>query len=141
MDTAYFSHLNWLAIAAGAVTYFLLGALWYSLLFKNAWIKGSGVKMDGPEAKKGPGMLFLITLVLEFVACFGLAILATKLMLVGGGISSGVKLGLTTGVCFSAIAITISYLYQMKPLSLSLIDSGYHIVGQVIAASMICMWP
>jgi hypothetical protein len=53
---------------------------------------------------------------------------------------SGVKLGLITGVCFSAIAICISYLYQNKPGALSMVDSGYHIVGNVVAAIILCVW-
>ena len=139
MNTSYFADLNWLAIAVAAVAYFMLGALWYSLLFKNAWIKGSGVDMNNPDAKKGAGGIMFLTLLLEFVACVGLAILAYRMQLTGG-VLSGAKLGLMTGVCFSAIAVTISYMYQMKPKSLSVIDSGYHIVGQMIAACIICIW-
>jgi len=140
MDTSYFSHFNWLAIAVAAVAYFLLGALWYSFLFKNTWIKGSGVNMNNPDAKKGAGGIMFFTLLLEFVTCVGLAILVTRLSL-NGGVLSGIKLGLMTGVCFSAVAVTISFMYQMKPKSLWFVDSGYHIVGQIVAAIIICIWP
>jgi hypothetical protein len=128
MNTYYLNHLNWPAIAVAAVAYFMLGALWYSLLFKNAWIKSSGVKMDDPNAKKGVAGIFIITLALEFVACVGLAILAAKMSLRGGGVITGAKLGLLTGISFATVGITISYLYQMKPRILSIIDSFYHIV-------------
>jgi hypothetical protein len=119
MDTSYFSHFNWLAIGVAAVAYFMLGALWYSLLFKNTWIRSSGVNMNDPNAKKGAGGIMFLTLIMEFVACFGLAILVARLGL-GDNILSGVKLGLMTGVCFSAVAVTISYMYQMKPKALLL---------------------
>jgi hypothetical protein len=52
---------------------------------------------------------------------------------------SGLKLGLLTGICFSATTICISYLYQMKPKSLSMIDGGYHIAGQAIAGIILCI--
>jgi hypothetical protein len=138
MSTDFISHLNWLAIAAGALGYFILGAIWYSFIFKNAWIRMTGVKMDDPAAKKGAGGIMVLTLLLEFVTTFGIAVLVYRMGLTG--YMSGIKLGLLTGVCFCAIAVFISYLYQMKPTGLSFIDGGYHIVGNIIAAIVVCVW-
>ncbi len=140
MDTSFFSHLNWLAVAVAAVAYFMLGALWYSkALFANQWIKGTGIDMNKPNAKSGVGGIMAFTLILEFIVCIGLGILVYRLNLTGK-LMSGVKLGLLTGVCFSALGICISYLYQSKPTSLSLIDGGYHVVGNIIAAIILCLW-
>jgi hypothetical protein len=140
MDTTIFASFNWLAVVVAAVAYFMLGAVWYSMLFKNIWIKGSGIDMNSPEAKKGGGMLMIMTLVLEFVTVVGLAILAYRQFLVGDMIN-GVKLGLLTGVCFAAIAVWISFMYQMKPKSMMAVDGGYHILGHVISGAIICAWP
>ncbi len=140
METSFFSELNWLAIAVAAVAYFMLGAIWYSnLLFAKTWIKGTGIDMSKPDAKKGVGGIMFFTFLLEFITCIGLAILINRLMLVGG-VQSGIKLGLFTGVCFSAIGISISYLYQSKAFSLHFIDAGYHIAGNIIAAIILCVW-
>ena len=78
------------------------------------------------------------TFLLEAVTCIGLGILVYRLAL--DGYMSGIKLGLLTGICFSAIGIFISYLYQSRPSSLSFIDGGYHVVGNVIAAIILCVW-
>ena len=139
MDSSFLSHINWLAVAVAAVAYFMLGAVWYSFLFKNQWIKSSGVDMSRSDAKKGVGAMFFFTLVLEFIICTGIAILAYRLGLVGG-VMSGVKLGLLTGALFCTPVIFINNLYQGKPLQLSLIDSGYQLAGNVIAAIIICIW-
>jgi hypothetical protein len=140
MDTTFLSHLNWLAIAVAAVAYFILGGLWYSkALFGSTWIKSTGIDMSKPDAKKGAGGIMAVTLLLEFITCTGLAILVYRLML-ADGFMSGVKLGLFTGIFFSAIGICISYLYQSKPKVLHLIDGGYHIAGNVIAAVILCIW-
>jgi len=139
MDTSFISHLNWLHIAVAAIAYFMLGALWYSkILFANTWIKSTGVDMSNPDAKKGVGGVMAFTFILEFIITIGIAILVYKLNL--SVLMSGVKLGLFTGVIFSGIGISISYLYQMKPKVLSIIDGGYHMVGQIIAAVILCMW-
>ncbi len=139
MDTSIFSELNWLAVLVAAVAYFMLGAIWYSkALFGNTWIASSGVDMNNPDARKGVGGIMAFTFLLEFITCIGLAILAYRMML--DGAISGIKLGLFTGICFSSIGIAISYLYQSKRMALTLIDGGYHILGNVLAAIIICIW-
>lgn len=140
MDTGFFSELNWLAIAVAAIAYFALGALWYTKIgFGTQWIRASGVDMNNPDAKKGAGGIMLFTLLLEFVVCTAIAILAYRLGLVGG-FMSGVKLGLTTGLGIAAPVILVGYLYQSKIKSLGAIDAGYHFMGNLIAAIIICIW-
>ena len=136
MDLSVFSNLNWLAIAVAAFAYFMLGALWYGMFFKKAWILHSGIDMNSEKAKKGGAGLMLVTVVLEFVTCVALAVIASRINATGG-IISGVKLGLVTGVAFAAIAVWISYMYQMRSTALLMIDGFYHIVGHIIAAAII----
>jgi hypothetical protein len=136
MDTSFISQLNWLAIAVAAVAYFMLGALWYGVIFKTAWIRESGVDMNSPRAKKGGGGIMVVTLILEFVTAVGIAILANRIGATGGVIS-GIKLGLLTGVAFAAIAVWISFMYQMKSNTLMAIDGAYHVLGHIICGAII----
>jgi hypothetical protein len=138
MDAANFSELNWLHILVAAIAYFALGAVWYSALFGKKWVAYHQINMDHPDAKKGTGIIMTASFVLMFLTTIGLALLVNRLGLYQA--VSGVKLGLLTGVCFSASAISICYLYVKKPSALHLIDGGYHIVGQIIAATILCVW-
>jgi heme/copper-type cytochrome/quinol oxidase subunit 4 len=95
--------------------------------------------MNSPDAKKGGAGIMLFTIILEFIVAVGLAILIYRTAPTGGWIS-GLKIGALTGFCFSGIAVWISFMYQMKPKSLIAVDVGYHVVGQIIAAIIICMW-
>ena len=139
MNTEIFSNLNWLAILAGGVAYFILGAIWYSFLFKNAWIKFSGVNVNDPNGKKGMAQIMIISLFLMIICSFGLALFLSKI----GATSwlSGAKAGLIAGLCFSATGICISYLYEKRPLGLHLINAGYNIAGCVIAGIILSVWP
>ncbi|HEV7780121.1 MAG TPA: DUF1761 domain-containing protein [Chitinophagaceae bacterium] len=140
MNTSEFlSHANWLAIAVAAIAYFALGGLWYSVLFGKAWIKVTGIDMNRPGAKKGVGGVMVFTFVMLFVTCTGLALIVHRTMPIDG-VLSGLKLGALTGICFSAIGIGMSYLYQGKPKALTLIDGGYHVLGNIIAAVILCIW-
>ena len=136
-----FDYLNWIAIIVAALAYFALGALWYSkVLFANRWIADLKLDVNDPDAKKGMGMMFGGSLVLMFVQCLAIDILAGRLGISGAGWMSGLKLGAFTGACFCFAQIGINYLYEKKPFSLFLINAGYAVVGNIIAGIIICSW-
>lgn len=139
MDTTIFSNINWLAVLVAAIAYFVLGALWYSPLFGKKWIQYQKIDMNDPDSKKGAGGIMFGSFILMLVATIGLAILVERIPL-NGGVMSGVKLGLVTGLLFSATAISITYLYIKKPIGLHFIDGLYHVVGQIAAAIILCVW-
>lgn len=139
MNSALFSDINWLAVLVGGLAYFMLGALWYSALFKNAWIRLSGVNMNDPNAKKGVAQIMMASFVLMIVASAGMGILITRIG--SSGWMTGLKIGLIAGLCFSATSISISYLYEKRPLGLHLINGLYNTVGCVLAGIIIAVWP
>ena len=115
--------VNWLAVVLGAAAFFVVGAVWYSFLFRNAWRKESGV-----TSGQGTGLpkLLVLTFLLELVvsAMFGHLIARTAppphviLMMAFG-----------FGLTIMTPAIGINYLYQGKSLKLFLIDAGHFVVG------------
>src|SRR5690349_12678384 len=100
MDTNILSQLNWRHILVAGIAYFALGALWYGPLFSKKWIAYQNINMNDPNARKGVAGIMITSLVWMLVATVGLAILAQRLGLQEA--ISGVKLGLLTGICFSA---------------------------------------
>jgi hypothetical protein len=133
-----FTNLNWLHLFVAAIAYFLLGAIWYSFLFQKSWIRYHNIDTSNPEAKKGAGVIMLIGFIWTFIIVAAIAILASKMPLYGG-VLSGIKLGLTTGI-LSALAISMTYLYLKKSVNLHLIDGLYHVAGQIIAAIILVVW-
>ncbi len=139
MGTEIFTNMNWLAVIVASLAYFFVGAIWYSFLFKNAWIKNSGVNVNDPNAKKGMMQIMLTSLILVFICSIGIAIFLSR---VGpSSWMSGAKVGLVAGACFSVTAISNSYLFEKRPLGLHLINAGYNIVGCVIAGIILAVWP
>jgi len=140
MNTTLLSNINWLAVLVAAIAYFMLGALWYSkALFAKPWVRHSGINMNDPNLKKGVAQVMLGSFLLMVIVCVGLAILLARIGVVDW--MTGCKLGLLTGICFSATAISISYLYEKKPIGLHLINGLYNIIGSTIAAIIIASWP
>jgi len=136
-----FDYLNWPAIAVAALAYFALGALWYSkAMFVNRWIADLKIDVNNPDAKKGMGMMFGGSFVLMFIQSLAIAVIANRLDIIGAGWMSGLKLGAFTGLCFCTATIGVNYLYEKKPFSLLLINGGYAVAGNIIAAIIICVW-
>jgi hypothetical protein len=140
MNTEYLSHVNWIAVLVAAVAYFVLGALWYSkALFGTKWAQLVKLDMTNPDLKKGMGGMMLSTFVLILVVCFGLETLIVKFNFLQE-LTYGIKLGLLTGLAFSTTAVSINYVYERRPTNLYLINNGYHILGHVIAATILVLW-
>ena len=138
MNTAIYSQINWIAIFVSAIAYFLIGAVWYSALFQKQWISASGVNVEDPNAKKGMAAIMITSFILTLICCFGLAYIIARFNLHTWTV--GLKLGLLTGICFCSTAISISYIYEKKPLPLHLINGGYHVAGNIVAAIILCLW-
>jgi fatty acid desaturase len=138
MNNANLIDINWLSVLVAAIAYFALGALWYSLLFSKKWVAYQNIDRDDPRFKTGVAATMISSFVLMFIATAGLAILIELMGMMN--VSAGFKLGLLTGICFSATAISITYLYTKKPFGLHLIDNSYHILAHAIAGAIIVLW-
>lgn len=133
-----FTDFPWLAVFLGALGYFILGAIWYSkILFADKWIILTKVDVNDPNGKKGMAVTMILSFVVMFISSVGIGILAEKLELKGW--LSGLKLGSLVGICFGAAAICISYLYEKRPWGLHFINGGYTVLGNIIAAIIICV--
>ena len=139
MNTELFSHINWLAVIVAGIAYFMLGGLWYSkVLFGAKWAALQKIDMNDPNVKKGVATMTFYSFLLMLLTVIGLAIFVVRLDLTM--ISSGVKLGLVTGLFFSVTAVSISFLYERKPSALYFISGGYQLAGNIIAAIILVAW-
>jgi len=140
MNTEFLKDINWLAVLAGGIAYWVLGALWYSkLLFSKKWLEHTKINPNDPDAKKGMGIMFGGSLVMMLLTATGLSILVHRMDITSCWMS-GVKLGAITGLLFGTTAISISYLYEKRPAGLYLINCGYTVVGNIVAAIIVCCW-
>lgn len=139
MYTGFLSEINWIAVLVAALAYFALGALWYSkALFANKWIAYTRIDVNDPNMMKGVAATMGFSFVCMLLTSFGLAIL--QVYLDREGWMSGLKVGLLVGLFFSAASITISYLYEKRPMGLHFINNGYTILGTIIASIIIFSW-
>lgn len=110
------------AVLIAALSMFVMGGLWYSVLFASAWQRLAGLT-DGQLASRR-GLVFGGAFVLALVMAASLA------AFIGDeGLAFGVFAGASAGVTFVAAAMGITALFERKRLAHFAIDAGYHAIA------------
>lgn len=111
--------VNYLAVALAALSAFLLGGLWYSLLFAKQWAALTGQSEE--KLKSGnPALIFGGAFLLNLVGAYVLA------MFVGpADVKYGAFAGFAVGLCWVATSLGVGYLFERRPFGLWLINGLY----------------
>jgi hypothetical protein len=127
-----FQNLNWLGILIASASAFLLGFVWYSLLFQKRWMKENGFT---EESLKGANMLkiFGLSFFLMVIAAFNLAMFLGK----DAGASFGAIAGFLAGFGWVFTFMGVTYLFERKPLALFLINGGYSVASLTLMGLII----
>jgi uncharacterized membrane protein YkvI len=134
--------INWLAVLVGAAIYFVLGAVWYSpVLFARPWQAAIGWDESRPQPQTNP-LTYAIPAVLYLIAAVATALLAAATAT--DTLVEGVVLGLITGVGFALPMVGVEATFdpnKPKPIPWFAITTAYHLIGFVILAVVIAIWP
>lgn len=141
MSFDFLGDLNWPAVAAAALAYFVLGGIWYAPpVLGNTWMKAAGLKMDADSGGPGPGIY-----VGPFVGAF-VASIATGMLAHATGsdtVGEGVVLGLVIGIGYAASLVGVTAVFESnkpQPGTWAVITGGYHVVGYLLAAVIVSAW-
>lgn len=133
--TINFDSINLLAVFAATVAANLLGGIWYApFALGKPWKAYAGIKADA--AMTNPAATFTAGFVLQFIA----ASLLAALLGPTGDILEGVQLGSLLSFAFVFTALSISNLFERRPVPLILINSGFHIVSLTTMGAIIGAW-
>lgn len=136
-----FSLINWLAVLVATLASFALGAVWYSVLFKKAWIREVGMSEETMKQGANMAKIFGTCLLLTAIMCFGMATITQgHPMAALNGWQEGLYHGLFVGICFVAPSTGINYLYQRKSFTLWAIDAGYQVAFLVLMGAILGAW-
>ena len=107
----------------GAVAAFILGSLWYTVLFGKIWQAETGITdeqaQDGMARTHGLAFLMMIVISYSINMIIGFHTLEEQTF------SHGALHGCLAAAFYCVPAVAINYLYQKKSLKLWLIDAGY----------------
>jgi hypothetical protein len=128
---------NYGAIAVSALAYWMLGALWYGVLFGQRWMTLEGITMEQAKSMN-PVLPYIITLVLNLLMAFVLAQLCLwrNANTAGRGAAVGVLLwiGIVGPIVFT------TYMYEMRSKELFAINEFYPLVGLCLMGVILGTW-
>lgn len=122
--------INWLAVLLAGLSTFVIGGLWYSLLFAKPWQKEAGVTDE--QMKKGAPRIFTLAFVLSIIMAASLAAFIGS-----GGLVFGTLAGLAVGVTWVAAAFGMTYLFERRSMRLFLINASYYVVAFTVMGAII----
>jgi hypothetical protein len=127
--------LNVWAILVAAISAFLVGGLWYSVLFAGVWKRANGFADNHPPAS--PGKTFGISFVLSLVMAFNLAMFLNDPKT---NMAWGATAGFLAGFGWVAMGIGIISLFESRPLAYVLVNGGYMTVALTLMGAILGAW-
>jgi hypothetical protein len=128
---------NYLAVVVAALANYIIGAIWYSALFRKSWTRLMGMsemKVTAPSVILGLVGALLMSYILHHALFFADTYLGTS------GIGGGLMVGALNWLGFIA-PVTIGVVtYEKKPFSLWLINNGYWLLSLLVMGVILAVW-
>ncbi len=135
------TELNWLAVLAGFVVYFIAGAIWFGpKTFYPAWMRAKGLDPAQPQGSHGPAVVFGMTALGALVQVAALAIVLWFVVEATGepvGPLGGALGGLLLGIGFAAASSLSHRLFGGDGFRVWAIEVGGDVVGLTLAGLVV----
>jgi cation transport ATPase len=131
---------NYPAVAVAAIAYWLLGAVWFGVLFNQSWMQLEHIPPEQAAAMKGAAAAFpyIVSFVLNLIIAFVLAQLCAWRNATTA--ARGASLGVLLWVGIVGPVTYTTSMYELRPLNLFLINEGYVLVGLLVMGAILGAW-
>jgi hypothetical protein len=128
---------NYGAIVVSAVAYWVLGALWYGVLFGQRWMALEGITME--QAKSlNPVLATIVSFALSLLTAFVLAQLC--LWRNANTAARGAAVGVLLWIGIVGPMTFTTYMYEMRPKELFAINEFYPLVALCLMGVILGAW-
>lgn len=128
---------NYAAVVVAALAYWILGAIWYAVLFSKPWMTLEA--MTEVQAKSmNPVLPYVITLLLNLLIAYSLAQIC--IWRNANSIGRGASVGVLLWIGFVGPVTFTTYMYEMRPWQLFAINQFYPLFGFVLMGAIIGAW-
>ena len=127
--------VNWIGVPVAFLVFFLLGGLWFALLFNKAYNISLG--RDASARQQGSALFYVGPALTALVITITSAILMAVLRI--DSCSDALLFGLIVGVGYlvaNTVNIAINPNFP-RPLFYSLISGGYNLVGSLVVSTIL----
>ena len=134
-----FSQLNWLAVGVAAVAAFLVGGLWYGLIFSKAWIRLHKYSEEEVQAmSKVQAQCFALMFAADVVGAIVLSLFVVALEI--NTVADGLMLGGLAAVGFVIVDKVKENVAHRKPVPAFAIDAGYALCTLLVMGAILGAW-
>jgi hypothetical protein len=127
--------INYVSVFVAALSAFVIGGLWYSVLFSKAWMIENGFDEESLK-NSNMGLIFGGSFVFSFIISIGMALMLGS----ESGAMDSATTGFLIGLLFVATAMGITYLFERKSLKLFFINAGYQIITFTVIGLILGLW-
>jgi len=132
-------HFNHLALLVSAILQWLIGGLWYSLLFRKSWMALTGyARPEGDERPKGA----ILGMIVSFIVSWIVSLMLAHVVIWSGSdsLASGMLVGFICWLGFVAGPLLAQQIYEQRPAKLWAINVGYWLVSLLVSGGLLAVW-
>ena len=132
--------MNWLAILCAGAAYWVLGYVWFSILFGRfmaAELARHGVAAAPPTGREMGAKLFG-TFISNVIAAAAMAYLIKRTAITDA--NHALKLAAAAGLGFAGTATTMNAIWESKSTKWWMVHVGYYFVGAIVLAAILIAW-
>lgn len=128
---------NYPAVMVSALTYWVLGAVWYGVVFSKPWMALEHITEEQARSMN-PVLPYIITFVLNLLIAFVLAQICIWRNANTAGRGAGV--GVLVWIGFVGPITYTTYMYEMRPKELFAINEFYSLAGLCLMGAILGAW-
>ena len=129
-------HVNNLALLVSAVVQFLLGWVWYGMIFKKSWTALVGFK----EGSKGLNPIFSMACTFVANVILSFALVHLILLVSKPDFFSGASLGIVCWLGFMAAPLFMQHIFERRPANLFAINAAYWMLAMALSGGILAVW-
>ena len=131
--------INYAAVAVSALLYWMLGAVWYFVFSKPfvalmRWTPEQVARIESEGAAREIGVALLVSLLTSYVLAHFIKFTGAEDARRGAETAFWLWLGFVLTTNLNTV------LFELRPLGLYLINSGYHLVGFLLMGAVLAVW-
>lgn len=120
-----FANPNYLAVLLAAFASFMLGWVWYGMLFQKQWMAALGKTPEECKDQKMPVGHMVLTFLSLIVMAFMLAGIMGHVGAAGYSVTNGIMSGALVWLGFVITTMAVNHGFQGTKRALTLIDGGH----------------
>lgn len=128
---------NYAAVFVAALGYWILGAVWYAVLFSKPWMEYEHITEEQARSMN-PVVPYVVTFALNLLVAFVLAQICVWRN--ANTASRGAAVGVLVWIGFIGPVTYTTYMYEMRPKELFAINEFYPLAGLCLMGAILGAW-